>query len=128
MEGLEMKGAYSASAFASLRPRERQESVAETQLPKPQSVQEAKKPEQLQDADRRAASQPTRKSVDIDPETAEFVFKAVDTQTGETVNQLPAETILKLRAYAREGVEARETRAADEDAAYEEPTHVNKEA
>lgn len=51
----------------------------------------------------------------IDPQTRAIVLQKKDPHTGETISQLPDETLLKLRAYARElGERAREA---------EEPNH-----
>ena len=51
----------------------------------------------------------------IDPQTRAIVLQKKDPQTGETISQLPDETLLKLRAYSRELSErAREA---------EEPSH-----
>ncbi len=51
----------------------------------------------------------------IDPQTRAIVLQKKDPQTGETISQLPDETLLKLRAYSRELSErAREP---------EEPSH-----
>lgn len=51
----------------------------------------------------------------IDPQTRAIVLQKKDPETGETISQLPDETLLKLRAYSRELSErARET---------EEPSH-----
>ena len=38
----------------------------------------------------------------IDPQTRTIVMQKKDRETGETVSQLPDETLLKLRAYSRE--------------------------
>ena len=51
----------------------------------------------------------------IDPQTRAIVLQKKDPHTGETISQLPDETLLKLRAYSRELSErAREP---------EEPSH-----
>ena len=38
----------------------------------------------------------------IDPQTRAIVLQKKDPDTGETISQLPDETLLKLRAYSRE--------------------------
>jgi uncharacterized FlaG/YvyC family protein len=50
----------------------------------------------------------------IDPQTRAIVLQKKDPQTGETISQLPDETLLKLRAYSRE---------LNERAEAEEPSH-----
>lgn len=52
----------------------------------------------------------------IDPQTRAVVLQKRNTETGETVSQLPDETLLKLRAYSRELTE----RARENDG---EPLH-----
>jgi uncharacterized FlaG/YvyC family protein len=50
----------------------------------------------------------------IEPRTGSVVLEKKDTETGETISQLPDETMLKLRIYSREladrAVEADEAR------------------
>jgi uncharacterized FlaG/YvyC family protein len=49
----------------------------------------------------------------IDPKTRAVVLQKKDRETGETISQLPDETLLKLRAYSRElGERAREAEEA----------------
>lgn len=54
----------------------------------------------------REAARATDKTVErklvIDPQTRAIVLQKKDPQTGETISQLPDETLLKLRAYSRE--------------------------
>lgn len=38
----------------------------------------------------------------IDPKTREVVYQTLDRDTGEVVRQVPDETLLRLRAFARE--------------------------
>lgn len=45
---------------------------------------------------------PIERKLIIDPQTRAVVFQKRDQQTGETISQLPDETLLKLRAYTRE--------------------------
>lgn len=40
--------------------------------------------------------------LDIDPKTRQVVYQEVNGRTGEVVRQVPEETLLKLRAFARE--------------------------
>jgi flagellar protein FlaG len=43
--------------------------------------------------------------IEIDPETRSIVLRKTDRDTGEVVEQLPDETLLKLRALSREIIE-----------------------
>lgn len=128
MDSLSMKGSMPAMAYAGPRPTERQENAAQTELAAPKSVPQAGKIEEHQDMGKRPQMAQTQKTFEVDPETAEFVFKAVDTRTGETVNQLPAETILKLRAYAKEGAQQKESRVREHEDQDPENAHVDREA
>lgn len=50
--------------------------------------------------------------LDIDPKTRSVILRKTNRETGETVEQLPDETLLKLRAWSREILErSRETEA-----------------
>ncbi|BCB19167.1 hypothetical protein [Bosea sp. ANAM02] len=63
----------------------------------------------------RTTDETVERKLIIDPQTRAIVLQKKDLQTGETISQLPDETLLKLRAYSRELSErARET---------EEPPH-----
>ncbi|WP_306222650.1 hypothetical protein [Bosea beijingensis] len=58
----------------------------------------------------RATDETVERKLVIDPQTRAIVLQKKDLQTGETISQLPDETLLKLRAYSRELSErARET-------------------
>jgi len=58
------------------------------------------------DQNNRAANRMSDDTVErklvIDPQTRTIVLQKKDPQTGETISQLPDETLLKLRAYSRE--------------------------
>jgi uncharacterized FlaG/YvyC family protein len=43
-----------------------------------------------------------KRRLEIDPRTKEVVFQVVNKETGEVVRQIPDETMLKMRAYAKE--------------------------
>ena len=43
-----------------------------------------------------------RLSIVRDEETGTFIYRSVDRQTGEIVNQWPAESMLQFKAYIRE--------------------------
>lgn len=67
----------------------------------------------LRQADRSRDDVVERRTV-IDPQTRAIVVQKRNTETGETVSQLPDETLLKLRAYSRELAErARESEDDD---------------
>ena len=118
MEAFTMKALLTAPTHLPTRPPGERQSVAETDLPAPQSVSQPPPPDIAGDSppdrdDAEAAGQRdpveartpqarTRREYELDRETAELVFRTIDEQTGETVNQIPSEMILKLRAYARE--------------------------
>lgn len=48
-----------------------------------------------------AAKEAIRRNLVIDPDTKQVIYKAVDTRSGQIVQQLPDEALLKLRAYVR---------------------------
>lgn len=50
----------------------------------------------------RATDETVERKLIIDPQTRAIVLQKKDLQTGETISQLPDETLLKLRAYSRE--------------------------
>ena len=60
----------------------------------------------INDQNGRAANRTVDETVErkliIDPQTRAIVLQKKDRETGETVSQLPDETLLKLRAYSRE--------------------------
>lgn len=61
----------------------------------------------------RTTDETVERKLVIDPQTRAIVLQKKDLQTGETISQLPDETMLKLRAYARElGERAKEAEEA----------------
>ncbi|WP_293807518.1 flagellar protein FlaG [uncultured Bosea sp.] len=50
----------------------------------------------------RTANETVERKLIIDPQTRAIVLQKKDPETGETISQLPDETLLKLRAYSRE--------------------------
>jgi uncharacterized FlaG/YvyC family protein len=72
-------------------------------------------------ADKAPPEKIIERKLSIDQETRAVVFQKKDRQTGETISQLPDETLLKLRAYSRElterAREAEETRHQFEETA-----------
>jgi uncharacterized FlaG/YvyC family protein len=72
-------------------------------------------------AEKAPPEQTVERKLVIDRETRAVVFQKKDQQTGETISQLPDETLLKLRAYSRElterAREAEETRHQFEETA-----------
>jgi hypothetical protein len=53
-------------------------------------------------SDQQARQQASRDRLVIEPETKTVVLQRVDPQTGETVSQLPDETLLKLRIFSKQ--------------------------
>lgn len=139
MEAVNTKSVPAAVDYAPHRPQNKQETVATTELPAPQSVV------QVNDSDATGAANgkamgpsaddvsfaekiaetepPTRREFDLDPETADLVFKTINEDTGEVIRQLPSEAILKVRAYARDDQSAHQS--GPEEA---ETTRIDKEA
>lgn len=59
---------------------------------------------------REALREVIERRLDIDPRTRSIVIRETNRDTGETVTQIPDETILKLRAFSRDLMErARES-------------------
>lgn len=55
--------------------------------------------------------------LEVDPQTRAIVLRKTNRETGEVVDQLPDETMLKLRAYSRDMIErAREAGASQQHA------------
>jgi uncharacterized FlaG/YvyC family protein len=54
------------------------------------------------------------RNIEIDSKTREVVYQVVDERTGEVTRQVPDETLLRLRTYAREMREADEARRKDD--------------
>ena len=50
----------------------------------------------------RTTDETVERKLIIDPQTRAIVLQKKDPHTGETISQLPDETLLKLRAYSRE--------------------------
>ena len=66
---------------------------------------------------RQDAAAATERRIVIEPQTRAIVLQTTDPETGETISQLPDETLLKLRIYSRELTErARITNDAPEPA------------
>jgi flagellar protein FlaG len=58
-----------------------------------------------QDQSASAADEPrTQSRLELDPETESVIFRSVDADSGEVLKQFPSDSLLKLRAYAREVV------------------------
>ncbi|WP_460448599.1 hypothetical protein [Alsobacter sp. SYSU BS001988] len=55
-----------------------------------------------------AVRETIKRNLLLDPETRQVVYKAVDTRSGETVEQIPDEALLKLRAYVRANAQSGE--------------------
>ena len=146
MEAFSAKGALAAASYAAPRPHDKQETVATTELPPPQSVTQAESSEatggahgktQAQSdsgvsfAEKVANSEPQmRREFELDPETADLVFKAINEDTGEVIRQVPSEVILKVRAYAhaQDDHSTRETRSGETPSEDAEVSHIDKQA
>ena len=91
--------------------REAAEPAAQTALPPSKAVS----PIEATDEAQRASSKTPRtadghsgetsddRKIEIDPETREVLFKITDADTGMVRWQVPAEALLKMRAYNTEG-------------------------
>lgn len=106
------KTVQSASAGDAVRVEIR----AQTRDEQNRAAAERRSTSERQDA--RRADQTINDSIErrlvIEPRTRSVVLQKKDTETGETISQLPDETLLKLRIYSREladrAVEADEAR------------------
>ncbi|PLX37246.1 MAG: hypothetical protein C0606_12190 [Hyphomicrobiales bacterium] len=97
------------------RQPEVRDAVAKTDLPEEATVRPTQSSaeshaaergrEHDRNADKATASLDLDRRVDVDPSTDSYVYRAVDTQSGEVVTQVPDDSMLKLRAY----VESMET-------------------
>lgn len=58
--------------------------------------------EKLIDASLPSKPPGTRLRIDLDDETGRFVYKGIDIETGDVVNQFPADEILKYLSFMRE--------------------------
>ncbi|WP_406854096.1 hypothetical protein ABEG18_16250 [Alsobacter sp. KACC 23698] len=61
-----------------------------------------------------AVRETIKRNLLLDPETRQVVYKAVDTRSGQTVEQIPDEALLKLRAYVRANAQAGEAKPSAE--------------
>lgn len=106
--------AYAAVTPATRAP-EQNEPAAKTELPGSQTV----RPSGNSERQRQIAENGNQQSVPtplvsreivrkntLDPESQSFIYVAMDRETGEVVQQIPSETLRKLRAYAKAGDEA----------------------
>lgn len=137
-----VKGPVAAVAIAPQRTTEKAEAVTRTELPAEQAVPQTGRTEQAQSLARNAESalpreaenkpdkqlrtRETKTKIDLDPETSSVVFKSIDAESGDIVQQFPAEAILKLRAYARESTEVKPAESVASGA--QDVEHVDKEA
>ena len=80
-----------------------------TNLPPPQAVAAQVGAEQVRwhrEKREREASRTSETHVDLDRETGELIYRVIDLDTRETLDQSPHEAILKLRAYIKARDEA----------------------
>lgn len=105
--------AYAAVTPATRAP-EQNEPAAKTELPGSQTVRPSGNSEgqrQLAENGNQQGASASLVSRDIvrkntlDPESQSFIYVAMDRETGEVVQQVPSETLRKLRAYAKAGDE-----------------------
>ncbi len=101
------------TAPAAPRAVENREQTTQTDLPIAAAVRPSSETEDGNAAGRRRAREsdphPTdhrdsrepkvRRRVDRDDHSNSFVYRDIDTQSGEVVQQIPTDTLLKLRAY-----------------------------
>lgn len=101
--------AYAAVTPATRAP-EQNEPAAKTELPgsqtvKPSGSSEEQRPLAENGNQRNAVAQPVKREIvrktTLDPESQSFVYVAMDQKTGEVVQQIPSETLRKLRAYLK---------------------------
>ncbi|WP_430511773.1 hypothetical protein [Pannonibacter phragmitetus] len=105
--------AYAAVTPATRAP-EQNEPAAKTELPGSQTVKPSgSSEEQRQLAEngnqQSAANQSGQREIvrknTLDPESQSYIYVAMDQETGEVIQQVPSETLRKLRAYAKAGDE-----------------------
>jgi flagellar protein FlaG len=105
--------AYAAVTPATRAP-EQTESAARSELPVSQTVKPSGNAEEQRSLSENGNGQSsdqsnTNSSVSrdivrknmIDPESQSFIYVAMDRESGEVVQQIPSETLRKLRAYAQ---------------------------
>jgi uncharacterized FlaG/YvyC family protein len=100
---------YTAITPATRAPEQKEPSV-KTELPSEETVSpsvETERGKRSADYDREPRSQKEqlvpaveRRNV-IDPDSESMVYVATNTETGQVVRQIPSETLLRLRAYAK---------------------------
>jgi flagellar protein FlaG len=92
------------------RASEQNEPSARTELPAEETVTPTTETESSQrsannEREQRPPVEPSTPQVErqnvIDPESESFVYVATNTDTGQVVRQIPSETLLRLRAYAK---------------------------
>lgn len=105
--------AYAAVTPATRAP-EQNEPAARTELPGSQTVKPSGNTEEqrplAENGNRQSATnQPAQREIvrknTLDPESQSFIYVAMDRETGEVIQQVPSETLRKLRAYAKAGDE-----------------------
>jgi flagellar protein FlaG len=84
------------------RAEERRSDAQRQQSTQDETTQQRRFDEQRRQQDLRDVIE---RRLDIDPKTRSVVLRKTNRETGETVEQLPDETLLKLRALSREIIE-----------------------
>ncbi|MBO6755869.1 MAG: flagellar protein FlaG [Roseibium sp.] len=84
------------------RAPERTEPAARTELPATRTVTPATQTEDTRQTDKDSPpDQRVERHNVVDPDSKSLVFIATDSASGEVIRQVPSETLLKLRAYAK---------------------------
>ncbi len=102
----------SFTVYPAPRVAESTHAVSETDLPEEATVRQTSEPTESrssesrfqQDADSSHQIHTTSdldRRVEQDPSTESFVYKAIDTESGEVVTQIPTDSLLKMRAYVQ---------------------------
>ena len=71
-------------------------------LPQPGRVEAAADRDQPQNVQPRVLPGNTRLSISFDDSTNRFIYRGIDAETGEVVNQFPPEELVKRFAFLRE--------------------------
>lgn len=66
-----------------------------------------------EDKPSRVAPDEVSRELTIDASTREIVFRAISTQSGEVVRQVPDQALLRIKAYAREMRQAGSTLSSE---------------
>ncbi len=107
METSAVKQPVSVASVPETRAPVAPESAAKTELPASETVQPSENAQGAGQPDSRKPADVPRRNENLvevmerDSETNTTIYRTVDAKTGIVKEQMPSETILKLRAYAR---------------------------